>query len=53
MPQGATVETMKFWSLAKTWYKDRFDPNWVPKTREDAQSRLSAAGLTGDFWVLG
>lgn len=40
------------WRLAKEWYADRLDPDWRPKTLDQAQSALTRLGLTGEFWQL-
>lgn len=38
------------WRLARTWYADRLDYGWTPRT-PDAMERLFAeAGLVGEFW---
>ena len=38
--------------LAAAWYGDRLDPDWRPRTRDESQRLLAAAGLTGPFWEL-
>lgn len=40
------------WALAREWYSDKPSPHWRRKTLEEAQSCLSALGLTGPFWSL-
>ena len=34
------------------WFGDRLSPEWRPRTREENQSILERAGLTGEFWRL-
>ena len=49
---GATLSTSVLQRLAASWYGDRLDPGWRPRTRERSQALLEAAGLTGSFWRL-
>lgn len=51
--RGAIVSVERLWLLAQRWYGDRLDPSWRPRTREQAQTLLTGADLTGDFWRLG
>ena len=46
------MPTMDFWSVARVWYVDRFDPEWAPRSRERAQEIFAGAGLAGAFWTL-
>ena len=52
MELGATFSAEQLWALARTWYGDRLDPGWRPRTREQSQSILDSVGLTGEFWRL-
>jgi hypothetical protein len=53
IPEGGAVMTLEqLQRLAGAWYGDRLDPAWRPRTREQSQAILTAAGLTGDFWRL-
>jgi hypothetical protein len=38
------------WRLAQTWYADRLDDEWTPRTPDGMERLLTAAGLTGEFW---
>jgi hypothetical protein len=49
---GETVGLEQLQELARRWYGDRMDPAWRPRSREESQAVLDAAGLTGDFWRL-
>jgi hypothetical protein len=50
---GETIPIEQLNELAKTWYGNRLDPDWRPRTPEESQAILDAVGLTGDFWRLG
>jgi len=49
---GALVELEQLWALARAWYGDRLDPDWLPRTRDESQAVLAAVGLEGEFWEL-
>jgi hypothetical protein len=49
---GAIVPLSQVWKLAKAWYTDPRDPNWRPRTRDEAQAVIASAGLVGEFWQL-
>ena len=49
---GATIDAARLQDLARRWYRDRLDPGWRPRTPEQSQRILDAAGLTGAFWRL-
>ena len=49
---GATVSAPQMNELARAWWWSRLDPGWRPRTVEESQEILDAAGLTGDFWAL-
>ena len=51
-PRGAVVPLEQVWRLAKAWYVDPRDPGWHPRTRDESQAAIAAAGLTGPFWEL-
>ena len=38
--------------LAHTWWGDRLDPGWRPRTRAQNQGVLERLGLTREFWRL-
>jgi hypothetical protein len=50
--EGATVELAQLAELAARWYGDRLRADWQPRTPEQSQAILKAAGLTGPFWRL-
>jgi hypothetical protein len=50
--RGAVVPLAQVWELAKRWYVDPRDPGWRPRTRDESQSVINAAGLRGEFWEL-
>ena len=49
---GAMVRIAVLETLARSWYGDRLDPAWRPRTAEESQALLAAAGLIGEFWRL-
>ena len=49
---GALFAPGRLWELAKRWYGDRLETDWVPHTRELNQADLEEAGLTGPFFQL-
>ncbi len=51
-PSGAILSLGQGWKLAKAWYSDRLDPDWRPKTNEEAQAVFSELGLRGPFWRM-
>jgi hypothetical protein len=53
VPAGGAVMTIQALTrLATAWYGDRLDSDWQPRTRDESQAILEAAGLTGPFWEL-
>jgi hypothetical protein len=49
---GATTTITQLAALAQAWWSDRLDPTWRPHSREQNQSLLDRAGLSGGFWQL-
>jgi hypothetical protein len=49
---GATVPLAVLERLAASWYGDRLDPGWRPRSADESQAILDAVGLTGPFWRL-
>ncbi|MDX6534526.1 MAG: hypothetical protein QOF68_2270 [Gaiellales bacterium] len=49
---GAIMPLGSLQRLARSWYGDRLDPNWQPRSRAESQALLDAAGLSGSFWQL-
>ncbi|MEA2198572.1 MAG: hypothetical protein QOJ25_2623 [Solirubrobacteraceae bacterium] len=49
---GAIVPLPRLRDLAESWYGDRLDPDWSPRSRDQSQAILEAAGLTSPFWRL-
>ncbi|HEX3344821.1 MAG TPA: hypothetical protein VHS09_09630 [Polyangiaceae bacterium] len=49
---GAILTVTELRWLGESWYGDRLDPNWRPRSREQSQAILDAAGLTDPFWRL-
>jgi len=39
------------WALGRTWYGDRLDYDWQPKTLEMARAAFAASGLTDPYWA--
>lgn len=39
-------------ALARRWYRGRLAPDGRPRTRDESQALLTAAGLTAPFWAL-
>lgn len=52
LSHGATLTTEQQWQLARVWYADRADPEWIRRTPEAAEAVFASLGLTGDFWRL-
>jgi hypothetical protein len=52
MEPGAIVPLGRLQRLAELWYGDRLEPGWRPRTVQESQRVLEAAGLTGPFWRL-
>ena len=50
--EGASVPVAQLERLARAWYRDRMDPDWRPRTRDESQGILDAVGLTDEFWAL-
>ena len=51
-PDGRVISAVTMWRLAQSWYGDRLDPDWSPRTTAAAQCLLTQVGLTGGFWQL-
>jgi hypothetical protein len=49
---GEILSLDQVWLLAKLWYPDPRRGDWRPRTRNESQAVLAAAGLTGSFWEL-
>ena len=52
MPRGATLSLDQTWELAKLWYRDRLDPSWRRKTKDETREAFASLGLNGEFWSL-
>ena len=48
--EGAVVPLEQVWRLAGSWYADRLEHGWTPRTPEAMERLLADAGLTGEFW---
>ena len=52
-PQGGeTVPLTTLWELADAWYRDRLDPDWRPRTKDENRAILRRLGLTTPMWAL-
>lgn len=49
---GFIANVVDVWRLAKPWYGDRVQPDFVPHTREFNQQLLESVGFRGEFWLL-
>jgi hypothetical protein len=49
---GAILPVAQLRRLGESWYGDRLDPDWRPRSREQSQAILDAAGLSDPFWRL-
>lgn len=49
---GAIVPLAQVWTLAKAWYSDPRSRAWRPRSRDESQAVIRAAGLVGEFWEL-
>jgi hypothetical protein len=47
---GAIVPLGQIWRLAQTWYADRLNYEWTPRTPAAMERLFAEAGLTDDFW---
>ena len=52
IPTGEIFDLDRLWTLARSWYADRLDHDWRRRTPAERQALLTAAGLTGPFWVI-
>jgi hypothetical protein len=50
--RGAIVKWEQLGELARLWYTDPRSEDWHPRTRDENQAVLTAAGLKGEFWEL-
>jgi hypothetical protein len=50
--RGQVVGMDAMWRLAAGWYQDPRAASWRPRTRDESQAVIAAAGLTGEFWEL-
>ena len=48
--RGAVVPLDQVWRLAVSWYADRLDEEWTPRTPAAMERLLADAGLTDEFW---
>ena len=48
--RGEIISLAQVWKLAKAWFIDPRDPDWVPRSREATQAVLTSVGLTSEFW---
>jgi hypothetical protein len=49
---GEVIGIHQLQELAATWYGDRMDPDWRPRTRDESQRLLADVGLDSSFWDL-
>jgi hypothetical protein len=47
---GAFVPLDQLWTLARSWYANRLDYEWLPRTPAEMERVFAAAGLAGEFW---
>jgi len=40
------------WQLAQSWFNGRMSAAWAPRTLEQSQQLLAAAGFSGPFWSI-
>lgn len=52
LDRGATLTIEQQWTLARTWYGNRLEPDWRRRTPEEAEAVFAELGLTADFWKL-
>ena len=50
--ENGVVKVLTLFELSRNWYDGRLDPDFTPPSRDALQARLSAVGMTGDFWQL-
>jgi hypothetical protein len=49
---GASMPIPALWQLARSWFNGRMSPSWAPRTVEESQQLLAAAGFVGPFWSI-
>ena len=52
-PDGMSMPIPALWQLAQLWFNERMSPTWAPRTIEQSQQLLTAAGFIGPFWSMG
>lgn len=50
--KGAVVPIRQVWQLAKVWYGNHLNPEWVKWTAAEAQAIFESVGLTGEHWAI-
>lgn len=50
VPVGAVLPVEALYRLTRTWYADRLDRDWAPRSAAETRRRFAAAGLAGAFW---
>ena len=51
-PIGAAMPVPALWQLAQFSFNGRMSPAWAPRTVEQSQQLLAAAGFVGPFWSI-
>jgi hypothetical protein len=51
-PRGGLLNAEQLWELARRWYGNRMEPDWRPRTADEAGTVFEGIGLTGAFWDL-
>jgi hypothetical protein len=49
---GAVLSLEQTLGLAREWYADRLNPDWRPKTAEEAKAAFASLGLKSSFWRM-
>lgn len=47
---GQTIGVAQLCDLAHSFYGNRLEPDWRPRTLAETQGILDSVGLTGPFW---
>ena len=50
--ENGVVAVCMLFELSRDWYDGRLDRDFTPPSRDALQARLSAVGMTADFWRL-
>ncbi len=50
---GATLPVSQCWELAKRWYEERAEADWIRASPQKLRMLFREVGLRGTFWDSG